>query len=124
VEWTNAIAFLNVLHTHFLENDTNICTHKYSAYLSEISHFPPSCPTHNTHISETTWRFSAGKRDNFIKEQLHIRVISFNKLSGGELYELLVPHVQVSLNARTKHVHLFHCSQKHPSNRPAFDTKG
>jgi len=39
VEWTNAISFLNVLHTHFLENERNICTHKYSAYLlSENSH--------------------------------------------------------------------------------------
>jgi hypothetical protein len=64
---TKAIAFLNVLHarahththththrhthTHFLENDTIVSTHKYSAYLlSEISHFPPSCPTHSTHF--------------------------------------------------------------------------
>jgi hypothetical protein len=79
--------------------------------------------THNKYISETTWMFSTGKRDNFIKEQLHIHVISFDKLSGEELYELLVPHVQVSLNARTKHVHLFHCLQKHTSNWPGFDTK-
>jgi len=39
-----------------------------------------------------------GKRDNFVKEQMSIHVISFSKLSGVELYELLVSHVQVSLN--------------------------
>jgi len=41
-------------HTHFLENETNICTHKYSAYLpsekSHTLHFTLSCPTHITHI--------------------------------------------------------------------------
>ena len=68
--------------------------------------------------------FSTGKRDNFIKEQLHIHVISFNKLNGGELYEILVPHVQVSLNARTKHVHLFHCLQNHTSKWPVLTPKG
>jgi len=48
--------------------------------------------THNTHISERTYMFSRGKRENFVKEQLRIHVISFNR----ELYEIFVPHIQVS----------------------------
>jgi hypothetical protein len=49
-------------------------------------------------------------RQNFINKQEHIHVISFNNLSGEELYELylLVHTLQVALTARKKHVHIFH----------------
>ena len=116
-------------HTHTLPRKWN--KYLYSQILGilavwEISHFTLYTVlsyTHNTHISERTWMFSRGKRDNFLNEQLRIHVISFHKLSGGELWNLWSARPKLSLNASTKHVQLFRCLQNHTSSWPGFDTK-
>jgi len=75
VEWTNPIAFLNVLHIRFLENETNICTHKYSAYLLSEKYHTFHCRV--LHTKHTHFR---NDMDVFYRKtrQFHKRTIAYS----------------------------------------------